>query len=178
MSEYTDQTFKPDMFVNKQNNGRINNLDYNSINNKFALMDKIPVINKSFNNSLNGIFEKSTLSNAYFSNENIKIIQDNIRKGVYEKSNNQLVIDNQNEDIIVQIMRSYYLEYSLNLEKNITKQIETLNNMVIKHCVENAYNEAISYIKYKRDISNMHNPIAHPIYSSKRDKTLELKNFF
>jgi hypothetical protein len=178
MSEYSDQTFKPDMFINTQNNGRINNIDMISNNNKFKLMDKIPVVNKFYTNSLNGIFEKSTLSMAYFSNENINIIQDNIRKGVYEKSDEQIIIDNQSVDIIVQIMRSYYLEYSLNLENDITKQIETLNNMVIKDCVENAYNEAISYVKYKRDITTMHTPIAPPIHSSKRDKTLELKNFF
>ena len=178
MSEYSDQTFKPDMFINKQNNGRINNIDITSNNDKFKLMDKIPVVNKLYTNSLNGIFEKSTLSMAYFSNENINIIQDNIRKGVYEKSDKQIIIDNQSIDIIVQIMRSYYLEYSLNLENDITKQIETLNNMVIKQCVENAYNEAISYVKYRKDISTMHTPIAPPIHSSKRDKTLELKNFF
>ena len=37
MSEYSDQTFKPDMFINKQNNGRINNIDI--ISNNDCLFD-------------------------------------------------------------------------------------------------------------------------------------------
>ena len=158
-------------------NGRVN-LSGPNIEDRFKMTDRIPVNNKTYENQLIGIFEKNTLSITYFSLDNINIIQDMVRKGVYDKSNGQLIIERQNNDTIVQIMRAYFLQYSKNLDYNIREQISQLNNMVINYCIEWIYNEAISYIKYRHDISTLKNPINHPVLSSKTDKTLELKPWF
>ena len=158
-------------------NGRVN-LSGPNIADKFKMIDRIPITNKTYESQLTGVFEKNTLSNNYFSLNNINIIQDMIRKGVYDKSNGILTIDRQNNDTIVQIMRSYYLQYSKNLDYNIRDQITELNNMVIKYCINYIYHEAISYIKYRHDISTLKDPINHPVYSSKSDKTLQLKSWF
>ena len=158
-------------------NGRVN-LSGPNIEDRFKMTDRIPVNNKTYENQLIGIFEKNTLSITYFSLDNINIIQDMVRKGVYDKSNGQLTIERQNNDTIVQIMRAYFLQYSKNLDYNIREQISQLNNMVINYCIEWIYNEAISYIKYRHDISTLKNPINHPVLSSKTDKTLELKPWF
>ena len=75
------------------NNGRII-FDDQNINKKFELMDKIPVsTNTNFNNSITGIFERSQLSDAYFSAKNVKEIQKKLKEGVYLKSKNKLIID-------------------------------------------------------------------------------------
>lgn len=158
-------------------NGRVNLSGPNLVD-KFKMIDKIPVTNKTYQSQLTGIFEKNTLSDLYFSLDNINIIQDMVRKGVYDKSNGILLIDRQNNDTIVQIMRSYFLQYSKNLDYNIREQISQLNDMVIKYCIDYIYNEAISYIKYREDISTLKDPISHPVLSSKTDKTLELKPWF
>jgi hypothetical protein len=161
-----------------QYNGKINIMGPN-ISTKFSMMDKIPVnTNTNYQNVLTGNFERSRLSDAYFSKQNIQIIQNGIRKGVYDKSQQKILIDNQPEDQIVTVMRSMYLQHSKNLEINITQQIEELNAHVLQYCINNIFNEAVAYLKYKEDASTMHRPMQHPIYSNKTNKTLEQKPWF
>jgi hypothetical protein len=166
------------MNQNNVNNGKINITGPN-ISTKFSMMDKIHIIsNSNYTNSLTGNFEKSRLSNLYFSKDNIEIIQNGIRKGVYDKSIRKILIDKQDEDQIVTVMRSMYLQYSKNLDYNIPSQIQELNSYVLKYCINNIYTEAVAYLKYKQDSSNMHIPMDNPVYSSKKNKSLELKPWF
>lgn len=160
-------------------NGRVNIMQPN-INNKFNIMDKIP-INKTtnYNNVLTGTFENSKLSEKYFSKENIDFIQNKLKEEVYKLSGNTILIDRQPDDSIVMVMRSMFYMYSLNQIYNIDTQIEQLNNRVLEYCIKNVYSEAVAYIKYKKDISQMYNPISRPIYSSTTKKPLELtKSWF
>lgn len=150
-----------------------------NIETKFSMIDKIPVnTNKNYLNSLTGNMERSILSDAYFSLDNIETIQHGIRRGVYDKSNGTILIDNQSRDNIVTVMRAMYLQYSKNLDINITAQIEALNKLVLDFCIKNVYSEAVAYLNYKRDASSMYTPMSAPIYSSKTNKTLQQKNFF
>ena len=55
-------------------------------------------------------------SAAFFSKENIQIIQNAIKAGVYKLSNGNFVVGNQNEDTLKIIMRSIYLERMVELE--------------------------------------------------------------
>lgn len=159
-------------------NGRIDIMGPNI--NQFSLFDKIPLNNEasSFHDAMTGNFQDSTLSNAYFSKENMQIIQNAIRAGVYEVSNQQYIIDNQNTDTLKIIMRSVFLQSSTNLPNNITQQIEALNDLVIKYCIKQIYSEAQSYINYKRDVSTMYKPIDRPTQPDYNNKTLELKPWF
>ena len=75
-------------------------------------------------------------------------------------------------------MRSMYLQHSLNRDFSISEQINKLNKYVIDYCVNNVYTEAVAYLKYKRDISQMYTPLPHPIYSNPMKKALELKPWF
>ena len=81
--------------------------------------------------------------------KNIVILQNAIRKGVYDKSNEQYIIGPQNYDELKIIMRSIYLEHANNLPYDIKNQITQLNKLVVKFCVEQIYKAAIGYIKYK-----------------------------
>ena len=156
-----------------QYNGKINIMGPN-IATQFSMMDRIPInTNTNYQNVLVGTFERSQLSEKYFSKNNIELIQNSIRKGVYDKSNQRILIDKQQEDQIVLVMRSMYLQYSKNLDINISKQIEELNTHVLNYCITSVYNEAVSYLNYKEDASSMHKPMQHPIYSNKTNKTLE-----
>ena len=79
------------------NNGRIN-FNTENIDNKFNMMDKIPAnSNTNFNNALTGIFDKTELSDKFFSRSNLNLIQNKLKEGVYLKSKNKLRIDNQPE---------------------------------------------------------------------------------
>ena len=164
--------------MNNQGNGRVNILGPN-VTTKFSMMDKIPVnTNTNYLNSLTGNLERSKLSDLFFSKQNIQNIQNLLIKGVYEKSNSQIIIDKQPEDNIVMVMRSMYLQYSKNLDNKLNEQVNELNNYVLNFCIPKVYSEAVAYLKYKQDASTMHIPMSAPIYSSKTNKTLEQKPFF
>jgi len=164
--------------MNRVSNGRI---DIQSPDTKslFNMYDKIPAHQCStYRNPLEGQWDDSTLSNAYFSKENIQIIQNGIRAGVYKQSNNQYVVAPQDCDSLKIVMRSIYLQYSANLPGNISGQIEALNQMVLNFCIQQVYSEAKGYMKYLSDASNMYVPIAHPVLAKDDDKELILKPWF
>ena len=149
-----------------------------TLKNQFELSDKIPVhTTAAFRDAMTGNWMNTPLSLAYFSSENINILQNNIRKGVFDKSNGEFVIGLQDEDELKIIMRSVFLQNSLNLESNIRQQITYLNTLVESYAIDQVYKEAISYLKYKRDASNMYALLALPSNSSTRGKTLELQRF-
>ena len=52
-----------------------------------------------------------------------------LKQGVYQKSNGNLVIDDQSEEVIVSIMRNMYLEHSKNLNTNISNADKTLKTI-------------------------------------------------
>ena len=152
---------------------------FNKIRDKFFMMDKIPVSgNSDYTNILTSTLERTRVSDIFFSRDNIKIIQNGLRKGVYDKSNQRIIVPEQSEDLVVSVMRSVYYQNSKNLDYNITEQINELNNYVINFCVESVYSEALAYLNYKENLDKMHIPIKAPLYSNKTNKTLELKPWF
>ena len=159
-------------------NGRVNILEEPS-QNVFNLYDRIPINQKitSYNDALTGNFEQSNLSRAFFSAENIIIIQNALMAGVYKSSNGRFNIGYQNEDTIKIIMRSIFLQHSSNLCTNITEQIIELNKIVVDYCIPKLCSEASAYIKYKNDISTLAVPLQRPI-STYNNNVLELKDFF
>lgn len=156
------------------NNGRINILG--PIGPQFQFADKIPVKQcVSYREALSGQWNDSYLSLAFFSNENMVIIQNAIRKGVYDKSNKQFIIEPQNCNELKIIMRSIFLQHSNNLPVDITQQIISLNQFVTKFAIEQIYKEMISYIKYTQDASTMAVPIAMPINTSNKHNSLGMR---
>ena len=161
---------------NNNNNGRIDILG--PIGPQFGFSDQIPIRGcSSYNSALRGTWTETQLSLLFFSEQNIKLLQNQIRVGVYNMSKQQFLIGNQSCDELKIIMRSIYLQNTKNLPVNITKQVEKLNNLVLEYSIRQIYNEAIAYLKYKRDASTMHVIPDHPTNSSSRGNTLELQPF-
>jgi hypothetical protein len=160
-------------------NGRVDIMSPNT-NLLFSMSDRMSVNKVSdFRDAMTGNWYDTCLSTAFFSAQNIKIIQNGIRVGVYQKSNHQYIIDNQNEDELKIIMRSIFLQNSKNLATNIPQQISALNQMVFDYAINQVYGESEGYMKYKRDASTLVVPLALPILSStKSTKQLELKRWF
>lgn len=155
-------------------NGRVN-ITQPNISTKFNMMDRIPIDQPTnYNNVLTGTFENSKLSEKYFSKENIDYIQNKLIEGVYHVSGNKITIDRQPNDGIITVMRSMFYLHSLNQFNNIEQQVHDLNKHVLDYCIKHVYNEAVAYLKYKNDVSQMYQPISHPIYSSTTKKPLEL----
>jgi len=165
---------------NKHNiNGRVNILGPN-IDTLFSMTDRIPINSTkySFRDAMTGNWYDTRLSNAFFSERNIQIIQNGIRSGVYNKSNRQYVIAEQSQDELQIVMRSIFLQYAKNLPDDIPKQISDLNKNVYDYAINQVYGEADGYMKYKKDASTMWTPMPMPILSYSNDKQLELKKWF
>jgi len=167
----------------KSSNGRvdiINKMESPDICNLFSMYDKIPANQcATFREPTLGQWDETPLSKAFFSKENIQIIQNGIRAGVYEKSNGQYVIGPQDCDALKIIMRSVFLEHSANQPINITQQIDNLNKIVLDYCIQNVYSEAIGYMKYLHDVSTLAVPMATPILECQKDKNnYKMPNWF
>jgi hypothetical protein len=164
--------------MNKVNNGRVNIKSPNT-SALFQMYDKIPANQcVTFRNATEGLWDNTALSQAFFSRENIQIIQNGIRAGVYQRSNGQYVIGPQDCDSIKIVMRSVFLQYSANQPSNISQQIEQLNKIVLNYCIQQVYSEAQGYMKYVDDVSTLVVPIAHPVQATNNDKQLEFKSWF
>ena len=157
-------------------NGRVDILG--PIGPQFNFSDKIPLKHcVSYRDALTGGWTDTVLSLLFFSKENIQIIQNALKRGVYERSNKQFIIGPQNCDELKIIMRSIYLQHAKNLPHDIKHQISTLNELVINYAIKQIYNEAVSYIKYKHDASTMQIPINLAVNTSSKGNTLELRPF-
>ena len=161
-------------------NGRINLMEPQDPNIVFKMQEKIAIKNKAteYREALAGTWEDNILSRAYFSAENVQILQNGIRAGVYEHSDSKFVIPPQNVDTLKIIMRSIYLQNSENDLNDITGQIAKLNNLVLDYAVPTVYKEAIGYLKYCEDQSTIAMPLPVPKHHDRQYKQLELKNYF
>ena len=158
----------------KSSNGRIdiiNKTQGPDISSLFAIYDKIPANQcATFREPTLGQWDETSLSKAYFSKENIQIIQNGIRAGVWKKSNKQYTVGLQDCDTLKVIMRSVFLQHAANQAQNISGQIEELNKIVLEYCIFHVYSEAQGYIKYLSDVSSLAVPLAPPIMEAQRDK--------
>ena len=132
----------------------------------------------TFRNATEGLWSSTPLSQAFFSQQNIQIIQNGIRAGVYSKSNGQYVIGPQDCDSLKIVMRSVFLQHSANQPHNYQQQITELNKIVLEYCIQQVYSEAQGYMKYIDDASTLVVPISHPVMTSNNDRQLELKPWF
>jgi hypothetical protein len=168
---------KSDFFPTRSSNGRVDILpnkpssEAPDISNLFAMYDKIPANQcTTFREPTLGQWDETTLSKAYFSQNNIQIIQNGIRAGVYKRSNGQYTVAPQDCDSLKIIMRSIYLQHSVNLDHNIQGQIEDLNKMVLDYCIHHVYSEAQGYMKYLYDVDTLAVPLATPVMVSQNDR--------
>lgn len=157
---------------NQFKNGRVT-LDSDNIKD----MKMIDHSNEKMNNfqveALYGIQETSKLNQLFFSKKNMDNIQNMIRHNVYLKSENKFIIDRQSDIELEIIMRSIYLQYSPNLQDQITEQIRYLNKLVCDWSVEQIIPEIQQYIGYMKEIEYMPVPIDLPLnLSSKGSRSL------
>jgi hypothetical protein len=162
----------------KANNGRVDIKTPNT-SSLFELYDKIPANQcATFRNATEGLWDETSLSQAYFSQANIKIIQNGIRAGVYKRSNNQYLVGEQDCDSLKIIMRSVFLQNSANQTQYVAQQIAELNKIVLDYCIKQVYSEAQGYMKYLDDASTLVVPIAHPVMADNTDRLLEFTKWF
>jgi hypothetical protein len=190
MKEYTKfimSILKPDNINNNQKileaeryNGRVNIVEPPSPDIIFKMQERIALKNRpsEYREALSGTWENNVLAQVFFSKENIQIIQNGLRAGVYKASNEKYIIAPQNVDTLKIIMRSTYLQYAEHYADKITEQVERLNKLVLDYAVPAVYNETMGYLKYCQDQSTLVVPLELPRHHDRQYKQLELKKWF
>lgn len=162
-------------------NGRVNLISQPDPSAIFKMQERIALKNKStgYYTALSGNdWEENMLSRVFFSAENMQIIQNGLRAGVYTMSKRELVIPPQNTDQLKIIMRSIYFQFAEHRLENVKGQVERLNNIVLSEIVPKVYGEAVGYLKYMQDQSTLVVPMELPLRHDRNYKQLELKPWF
>jgi hypothetical protein len=128
---------------------------------------------------LRGNWEKTPLSESFFSQKNAVIIQNEIKRQVYEKSHPKgYIIDDQSTDELKIIMRAMYYQYARNLPNDIQGQIADLNRRVANWSVPHILSAVDHYMYYLKDIDTLPVPLARPVHLSRSgSKTLPFNTF-
>lgn len=107
-------------------------------------------------------FEVNDLTRLYFSNHNVELLQEEIRKYVYYHKD--IVISKQSYDDLKIIMRSTYIlnRHKLTGNKNTMNQVKYLNKLVVLECCRIIIPNLEQYLIYKKDIEDTLNIQSHP----------------
>ena len=112
----------------------------------------------------------SALSEAFFSEANIKKVQKGLTYYVIRRTGNKVIIEDQPiEDIIIR-MRGTYYTHGRFLENNIDKQVKELNMITIKELIPECITEIKQRLGYLRDISRPPAPMDQPMNVSSSGK--------
>lgn len=117
-------------------------------------------------------YDIAPLEDAFFSNENIDLINKQLILSVYKKTNGQVKISNQSKEKLIIVMRYVYLEYAKHLPHNITDQIRDLNCQVVGQILPDIITNVNQHINYLIEIQNPRKLLPHPINVHKNNKNL------
>ena len=170
-----DQNVSFDTMVDRVNNGRIG--DVKDVENIKVPEETDIIINKdNSDSSIKGILEENSLNSLFFSEMNVKVIQDTLRYRVY-KNTDQVISEQSSNDLFI-IMRSIMLQYA-NFRvgvDNIVDEIRRLNAKVLDYAVENVSSNVKQHQGYVEDLSKLPVPMDMPVYHNKRNFTYDISN--
>jgi hypothetical protein len=119
------------------------------------------------------------LSQAYFSEANQEILQNAIRREVYDAT--EQIVDKQDYLQLQIVMRSIFLQYAKHDTSSpevIRQQIAELNAKVIDYCKRIVISNVKQYMHYRKDVATLPEPMAYGLAtSSQGSRSLELKPF-
>ena len=161
--------------IDTVNNGRVGDISVR--NNTLLSSGADIVINKdNKETSVKGVIEQTSLSDIFFSEMNMDVLQKAIRYKVFNYTDK--VIHNQPENTLYIIMRSIMLQYAnFNISTtNLIEEIQSLNQRVIDYSSENISSNVKQYMGYLNDIEKLPIPMDHPSYQNKNNFTYDISN--
>lgn len=124
--------------------------------------------------ALKGIQSNSDLSKLFFSDDNMKRIQRNIKKEVFKRTKGQFRLDTDQDptDLFI-TMRAIYMEHARFLPNNTVRQIKRLNEKIIDEVVPGILVNIRQYHGYLKEINKPLDMIPLPLnVNSKGRKSL------
>ena len=129
--------------------------------------------------AIRGNVMANPLNQTFFSPANVQIIQNKLRRDVYDRSHGEYLIDDQSVDELLIVMRAMYLQYGKNQPDHIREQIIELNQIVTDWCIPKILSECSMHKTYLHDIQNLPVPMEQPVHiSQKGTKSGTLDRFF
>ncbi len=125
---------------------------------------------------LKGLIEHTPLSDIFFSQLNVKHINNYIAKLIKKRENYIISPESQNIDNLLICMKDIFLEHSQHRPDNIEQQIIDLNYIVIMKVYPIIVSNIKMFISFKRDHSSMKFPFKYPESTNLRGKNMEKKN--
>ena len=176
--EKKDQIIDMQLFNEKNDKNDKNNNNKDECVTKFFMQERNPI--KSFidehSDPMTDILNKSLLYKTYFSIENIKIIQNGIRAGVYKISKDKYVFPVESTCINLQrIMKSVIQRFGDYTKKEVTIEITMMNEKVLDYCIDFIYKAAVSYEIFLNDQLRLVVPLEHSLQVDRDYKQLQYK---
>ena len=129
--------------------------------------------------AIRGNLQATPLNMAYFSPANVQIIQNKIRRDVYDRSSGSFLIGPQSVDQLMIVIRAIYLQYGRNNPTDLNEQITELNQIVADWCVPKIIAECSMHNTYLKDIQNLPVPMERPVLLTRTgSKTATFDRFF
>ena len=164
-------------------NGRVNFTQRSSASGSASALPgfghRTEVVASEADDMIRGNMAANSLNRAFFSPANVQIVQNKLRRDVYDRSNGEFLIDEQSVDELIIVMRSMYLQYGRNQPTDIQGQITELNQIVADWCVPKILAECSMHKTYLHDIQHLPVPMSHPILMTKTGtKSATFDRFF
>lgn len=160
--------------IDSVNNGRVGDIEFLDYN---LPKEGDIVINKdNQDTSVKGIVEKTAVSDLFFSDMNMDVVQKSIRYGVNQRTGK--IIGKQSDNTIYIIMRSILLQYA-NFRVGVADlagEIRGLNSRVVEYCVDNISSNVQQYVGYIKDLEKLPVPMDRPVYHNKNNFTYDISN--
>ena len=129
--------------------------------------------------AIRGNMTANPLNQTFFSPANVQIMQNKLRREVYDRSGGDFLIDNQSVDELLIVMRAMYLQYGKNQPTHVREQIEELNQVVADWAVPKILAECSMHKTYLHDIQNLPVPLQQPVLlTQKGTKSSTFDRFF
>ena len=170
-----DQSATLDTMMGDVNNGRLG--DVKVVKDITLPTEADIVIHKdNQDTAIKGILEQNSINDIFFSDMNMKGLQQTIRYRVHQ--NTQKVISDQSSNDLYIVMRSIMLQYAnfrVSVD-DIVEEIKRLNAKVIDYTVENISSNVKQHAGYIKDLEKLPTPMDMPVYHNKRNFTYDISN--
>ena len=177
------------LFQQKRQNGRIDISPMRQPDYKiwFSMQEQLPLKSSGNNKeyafykeAIVGRQEGSLLAFVFFSGQNMQIIKNAVRAGVYNMSGQKFTCKPLDDTALFQLMYQVYYDngehHSLKDPSFTRNEVERLNEIIISYCVPHLYSMCVSHIKFLEDVSTLPSPIDRPVQTDRNFKTLDQTN--
>ena len=170
-----NQSQSLDDMMEPVNNGRMSDIE--NIRDTVLKTEADIVIRKDNQaTSIKGLLEKNSINDIFFSEDNVKGLNESIRYGVHQETDQ--VISEQSANELYVVMRSIMLQFA-NFRTdidNIGNEIKRLNQKVLVYCIQNISSNVKQHMGYVKDLSRLPEPMDRPVQNNSQSFTYDISN--